>query len=371
MPILLSAGLAEAYDVVFTSCLHSGGAGARTSTTCGSRALCNREHGLPVRSCVFRADSRKAGMARRRVQYGVVNASDADVGTGAPGFRATWQSKDDLRQQVMKISDVPKNGKLYFWDGQLWLRWEDPDDLPGPEGDPLRIKIVCPQNAEPKLPNFEANFRQLLVKSRFNCPKEVIVNTIVRRLPARMIACSSVQQAADLYEDASCLPGASTAKHLMTQNKLTVNGPLYPRDEGGPSCLLRAMNASGRPCIVKLLDTRELVHMDVKGDNIFVDMDGDWWLGDLGSAVEVGAAVQSTTDWFSQQKLKGQPAKTRYDWYMLAVALAAEVHKADWQEKLLQDGHTPADKVVAAVQEVQSQSLLDLLQNILRRAEVL
>lgn len=86
-------------------------------------------------------------MARRRVQYGVVNASDADVGAGAPGFRATWQSKDDLRQQVMTISDVPKNGKLYFWDGQLWLRWEDPDDLPGPEGDPLRIKIVRPQNA--------------------------------------------------------------------------------------------------------------------------------------------------------------------------------------------------------------------------------
>lgn len=88
--------------------------------------------------------NRKAGMARRRVQYGVVNASDADVGAGAPGFRATWQSKDDLRQQVMRISDVPTNGKLYFWDGQLWLRWDDPDDLPGPEEDPLRIKIVCP-----------------------------------------------------------------------------------------------------------------------------------------------------------------------------------------------------------------------------------
>ena len=86
-------------------------------------------------------------MARRSVQYGVVNASDADVGPAAPGFRATWQSKDDLRQQVLKINDVPKNGKLYFWDGQLWLRWDDPDDLPGPEGDPLRIKIVCPQNA--------------------------------------------------------------------------------------------------------------------------------------------------------------------------------------------------------------------------------
>ena len=88
----------------------------------------------------------KTGMARRSVQYGIVNAPDVDVGAGAPGFRATWQSKDDLRQQVMNISDVPKNGKLYFWDGQLWLRWDDPDDLPGPEGDPLRIKIVSPEN---------------------------------------------------------------------------------------------------------------------------------------------------------------------------------------------------------------------------------
>ena len=45
----------------------------------------------------------------------------------------------------MKMSDVPKNRKLFFWDGQLWLRWDDFDDLPGPEGEQLRIKIVCPQ----------------------------------------------------------------------------------------------------------------------------------------------------------------------------------------------------------------------------------
>ena len=80
-------------------------------------------------------------MAKRRV-HGVVNASDADVGAGAPGFRATRQSKDDLRPQVMKISDVPNNGKLYFWDGELWLRWDDPDDLPGPKEDPLHKYIT-------------------------------------------------------------------------------------------------------------------------------------------------------------------------------------------------------------------------------------
>ncbi|KAL0056155.1 hypothetical protein WJX82_008246 [Trebouxia sp. C0006] len=301
--------------------------------------------------------------------------------------------------------------------------------------------IAAAAGKEPKLPNFEANFRQLLQGSRFNRPNEAIVDMIVRRLAARMIACSSVNQAADLYEDASLLPGASTVTHLMTQHDLRVNGPLYPRGEDGPSCLLTAMHASGRPCIVKLLDTRVsldsseqpggaeaaavrlvcdtaaveeavpvvkaevitlhlsanhhstghgpgkyaaivmpqycgsvatqvqiseaaieagaqrmlraleyvhskgLVHMDVKGDNIFVDMAGDWWLGDLGSAVEVGAAVQSTTAWFSQKTLKGQPAKTEYDWYMLAVALTAE--------------------------EVQKKSLRDLLQTILLRAQAI
>ena len=86
-------------------------------------------------------------MARRRVQYGVVNASDADVGAGAPGFRTTWHSKEDLREQLMEIDDVPKDGRLYFWDGELWLRWEAHDDLPGPEEDPVRIKVVRPQNA--------------------------------------------------------------------------------------------------------------------------------------------------------------------------------------------------------------------------------
>ncbi|KAL3135509.1 hypothetical protein ABBQ38_005989 [Trebouxia sp. C0009 RCD-2024] len=90
-------------------------------------------------------------MARRRVQYGVVDASDADVGGGAPGFRTTWHSKVDLREQLMEIDDVPKDGRLYFWDGELWLRWEALDDLPGTEQDPLRIKVVRPQNAGPLL----------------------------------------------------------------------------------------------------------------------------------------------------------------------------------------------------------------------------
>lgn len=69
---------------------------------------------------------------------------DAGVGAEAPGFRATWQSKDHLKQQVMQIDDVPSNAKLQFWDGEAWVSWDSSVDLPGPEGDPLRIKVVCP-----------------------------------------------------------------------------------------------------------------------------------------------------------------------------------------------------------------------------------
>ena len=53
------------------------------------------------------------------MQYGVVDAADADVAAGAPGFRATWQSKADLKEKLLSIDDMPKGCKLYFWDGLL------------------------------------------------------------------------------------------------------------------------------------------------------------------------------------------------------------------------------------------------------------
>ncbi len=86
-------------------------------------------------------------MNERVVQYGLVDAADADVGLAAPGFRAIWQSKAELKQRVLAKKNIPKDAELYFWDGQLWLEWEDPADLPGPEEDPLRIKVVRPRYA--------------------------------------------------------------------------------------------------------------------------------------------------------------------------------------------------------------------------------
>lgn len=86
------------------------------------------------------------------MQYGVVDASDADVAAGAPSFIAVFQSKEGLRGKLMEVDEVPKDARLYFWNGKLWVRWEDSQDLPGPERDPLRIKVVRRQSAGTLLP---------------------------------------------------------------------------------------------------------------------------------------------------------------------------------------------------------------------------
>ena len=81
-------------------------------------------------------------MTERLVQYAVVDNAEADVGPAAPGFRATWHSKDGLKEKLLSRKTVPLNSDLYFWDGVLWLEWDDETELPGSDQDPLRVKVV-------------------------------------------------------------------------------------------------------------------------------------------------------------------------------------------------------------------------------------
>ena len=83
--------------------------------------------------------------------------------------------------------------------------------------------------AVPKLPNFKDRFVELLTMTHMTRPKPEILDVISRRLSAQMIVCHTPDMAADLYEEAQLLPGASTVSHLFTQHGLRVNGPLYPR----------------------------------------------------------------------------------------------------------------------------------------------
>ncbi len=109
----------------------------------GSHSLLNHaaEHKLTVLMI------RRAIMVQHRVQYGVVSSANAEVPSAAPGFRAKWHSKADLKAQVLSRKNVPQDAELYFWDGELWLEWEDDTALPGPALDPLRVKVVYSQPA--------------------------------------------------------------------------------------------------------------------------------------------------------------------------------------------------------------------------------
>ncbi|KAJ1409975.1 hypothetical protein B484DRAFT_403037 [Ochromonadaceae sp. CCMP2298] len=77
-----------------------------------------------------------------------------------------------------------------------------------------------------------------------------------------------------------------------------------------------------------------IVHLDVKGDNIFVDSDGEWVLGDFGSCKKIGEEVISTTAQFHHKKLTGEIAAPGFDFYMLLVTLLIE---------LLPDKHAYSD----------------------------
>ena len=89
---------------------------------------------------------------------------------------------------------------------------------------------------------------------------------------------------------------------------------------------------------VDYMHSKRLVHMDIKGSNIFVGSeDGcSWFLGDFGSSRPCGEKVSSTTYSFCNIDTRGKPALPQYDWYMLLVAILIESldNKHDWNTQL-------------------------------------
>lgn len=75
---------------------------------------------------------------------------------------------------------------------------------------------------------------------------------------------------------------------------------------------------------LEFIHAKGLVHMDVKADNVFVDTNGDFFLGDFGSCKFIGDEVSSSTNIFYHSNLNGCKAHPKIDLFMFLVMLTIE-----------------------------------------------
>ena len=76
---------------------------------------------------------------------------------------------------------------------------------------------------------------------------------------------------------------------------------------------------------LEYIHSKGIVHLDVKGDNVFVNQGGEWYLGDLGSSRYFTSdhhhTVITTTVSYYPTSIIGMKPHPKYDWYMLCVML--------------------------------------------------
>lgn len=106
-----------------------------------------------------------------------------------------------------------------------------------------------------------------------------------------------------------------------------------------------------------------LVHMDVKSENVFVDWDAGWNLGDFGSTKEIGEIVHSFTDVFNPYTLTHTAtAIPAMDLVLLCVMIAVELDRKHWIKDLCR---------ISNVQERLVAEKLNTIQDVDFKTEVL
>lgn len=83
---------------------------------------------------------------------------------------------------------------------------------------------------------------------------------------------------------------------------------------------------------LKAMHELKLVHMDVKSDNLFVDVNLQWDLGDFGSTREIGAPVWSFTKVVNPYDIPSNATVIpAMDYVLLCVVIAIELQKDQWK----------------------------------------
>ena len=94
-----------------------------------------------------------------------------------------------------------------------------------------------------------------------------------------------------------------------------------------------AQNAGRLKVALEKFHTKGWFHLDVKEDNIFVDVKGCWYLGDYDACVPNGQPIHRTSHWcFTAAELTWNtrdivPATSVHDTAMLRFVVAQQLHK--------------------------------------------
>lgn len=70
-----------------------------------------------------------------------------------------------------------------------------------------------------------------------------------------------------------------------------------------------------------------LLHADVKSDNVVLNTADKWHLADYGACVEFGQPIKSCTEVWYPGAMRNQTADAKYDWGLLVVLIAVEMGK--------------------------------------------
>ena len=117
---------------------------------------------------------------------------------------------------------------------------------------------------------------------------------------------------------------------------------------------------------VNYIHSLDLVHMDIKQSNIFVDSEGNWFLGDFGGCVEVGKKVRECTEVLlprvgeESSRVVGQLAEWRFDWMMLATVFAGQLDVLK-DMAVNSKGYITIEGIRVRFEKVQSDTLKELL----------
>ena len=205
---------------------------------------------------------------------------------------------------------------------------------------------------------------------------------------------------AELNSEADCCSTLATSDHTyalvpyevvtlqvtpdmvsQTQHSGAVKALVMPRYldsiARGPSCIVSVVSREGRRMVdaLRCMHQHGYVHMDVKGDNVFFDAHGAWYLGDFGSACVVDSPIRSTTESFYHCSVVGRPARPQYDWFMLLVMLIIELgdNKDKWTVTFVDEGgrHVSEARVLDEAQRIIADSrvgsdLKEVLEEIIR-----